>query len=114
VHGLQRDALQKEMNSNIRQRSELHVDGKLGQLIQLMSGKPKKELDFQTLPSEEEGMIIDHQCIQLKVISYFKEWHYIPKTGPRYRLFSNPPAILATSPSKADNQQNSQQVVSYS
>jgi hypothetical protein len=36
------------MNSNIRQRSELHADGKLGQLIQLMSGKPKEELDLQT------------------------------------------------------------------
>jgi hypothetical protein len=29
-------------------------------LIQLMSGKPKEELDLETLPSEEEGLIIDH------------------------------------------------------
>jgi hypothetical protein len=27
VHGSQRDALYKEMNSNIRQRAELHTDG---------------------------------------------------------------------------------------
>jgi hypothetical protein len=75
VHGSQRDALQKEMNSNIQQRSELYVDSKLGQLIQLMSGKPKEELNLQTLPLEEEGLIIDHNCIHHKVISYFKDWH---------------------------------------
>jgi hypothetical protein len=48
-----------------------------------MPGKPKEELDLQTLPSKEEGLIIDHYCIQHKVISYFKDWHCIPKTlGP--------------------------------
>jgi hypothetical protein len=80
VHGLQRDALQKKMNFNIRKRSELHSEGKLGQLIQLISGKPKEELDLQTLPSEEEGLIINHYRIKHKVISYFKYWHCIPKT----------------------------------
>jgi hypothetical protein len=61
------------MNSNICQQSKLHSDGKLGQLIQLMSGQPKEEVDLQTLPSEEEGLIIDHYGIQHKVISYFKD-----------------------------------------
>jgi hypothetical protein len=45
-----------------------------------MSGKPKEELDLQTVPSEEEGLIIDHYRIQHKVISYFKHWYCIPKT----------------------------------
>jgi hypothetical protein len=80
VDGSQRDALEKKINSNIQQCSELHSDSKLGQLIQLMSGKPKEELDLQILPSEEEGLIIDHYRIQHKVISYFKDWHCISKT----------------------------------
>jgi hypothetical protein len=52
------------MKSNIRQRSELHYNGNLGQLIQLMSGKAMEELDLQILPSKEEGQIIDHYRIQ--------------------------------------------------
>jgi hypothetical protein len=48
--------------------------------MQLMSGKPNEELDLQTLLSEEEGLIIDHYRIQHKVISYFKDWHCVPKT----------------------------------
>jgi hypothetical protein len=44
-----------------------------------MSGKTRKELDFQTLPSKEEGLIIDHYRFQHKVISYFKDWRCIPK-----------------------------------
>jgi hypothetical protein len=45
-----------------------------------MSGKPRKELDLQPLPSEEEGLIIDHYHIQHKGIRYFRDWHYILKT----------------------------------
>jgi hypothetical protein len=74
VQGSQRDGLQKKINSKIWQRNELHASGgKLGQLIQLMSGNPREELDLQTLPSEEESLIIDHYRIQQKVISYFKD-----------------------------------------
>jgi hypothetical protein len=45
----------------------------MGQLIQLMSVKPRKELDLQTLPSKEEGLVIYHYRIQHKVISYFRD-----------------------------------------
>jgi hypothetical protein len=45
-----------------------------------MSGKPREEIDLQTLPLEEEGLIIDHYSIQHKVISYFRDWHCVPKT----------------------------------
>jgi hypothetical protein len=45
-----------------------------------MSSKPKEELDHPTLPSKKEGLIISHCHIQHKVISYFKDWYYIPKT----------------------------------
>jgi hypothetical protein len=38
-----------------------------------MPGKVRKELDLQTLPSEEEGLIIDYYRIQYKVIRYFKD-----------------------------------------
>jgi hypothetical protein len=62
----------------IWQRAKLYSDGgKLGQLIQLISGKPRVELDFQTLPSEDR---VDHYRIQNKFISYFRDWHCIPKT----------------------------------
>jgi hypothetical protein len=45
-----------------------------------MSSKPKEELNFQTLPSEYEGLIIDYYRIQHKVINYFKNWHCILRT----------------------------------
>ena len=80
VHGSQRNAMQQDRNANIRKRDELHAEGDLGKLIRLISGKPTEGLDLQTLPSEEEGLIIDHHRIQHKVISYFKDWHCIPKT----------------------------------
>jgi hypothetical protein len=52
-------------------------------LIKLISGKPKEELDLQTLPSDKDGLIIKHYRIRHKIISYFKDWHCIPKTlGP--------------------------------
>jgi hypothetical protein len=69
------------MKSNIWQRDELHAyESKLRQLIQLMSGKPKEELILQTLPLDEESLIIVHYRIQYKVISYFRDWHCILKT----------------------------------
>jgi hypothetical protein len=40
-----------------------------------MSEKLREELDHETLPSEDEkGLVIDHFCIQYKVISYFKDY----------------------------------------
>jgi hypothetical protein len=79
VHGSQRDALQKVMHFNIRQRNELHADVKLGQLIQQILGKSREKVDILTLPSEKEDMIIGHYCIQHKVTNHFKDWHCIPK-----------------------------------
>jgi hypothetical protein len=73
-----------------------------------MSGKLREELDLQTIPTNEEGPIIDHYRIQHKIISYFKDWNCIPKTlDPADHLTTlNLLALLAISPQKVEKHQN--------
>jgi hypothetical protein len=95
VHGSQRDALQKEMNSNIRQRVELHADGnKLGQFIQLTQGRTRLPntpigsggLDRRPLPHQA----LSHRLLQRLAL-------HPENAGPCCRLHSNLLALLTIS-----------------
>jgi len=80
VHGSQRDRLRLATNDRIRQLEQLRENKDLRRLIEILSGRPRDQLDLNALPSDTEGLIIDHYRIQQKLNEYFADWHSIPKT----------------------------------
>jgi len=78
IHGRQREEYRRNMGKEVRKMEDLRQRENLGRLIELLSGKPREQLDLQTLPSAEEGQIVDHHRNQATINEFFRAWHAIP------------------------------------